>query len=310
MGLLNALYIQNALNQLITSMKSLKSLFFLLFISVSFTGYSQCLEGDCVNGHGIFKCSCGYVFEGEFKDGQKVYGTLTKEDLIYTGEFKDDIAEGQGVIKFIDSTWYEGSFFNSFPEGYGTFHFADGATYTGEMFEGKFKGIGVLKYTPNENGDILYKMGEFENDDLNGFGIQIDAGSTYFGQLKNGDFNGFGIFLADSGVVVGGKVKNGKVTKQFELDMDDKRINFGSRPLKIGKNLYWLEGTFADSELAIVGENPDVEALYVVYIRESNELFLTSFESYPQGKIIDLSGNITKAEIKFVEGKIKLIELE
>ena len=108
-------------------MRFLVSFLFIFFVS---SGYSQCLEGNCFTGVGTFKCSCGYIYEGEFLEGKKVYGTLTKEDLIYTGEFKDDVAEGEGVIHFIDSTWYEGSFVNSFPEGYGTFHFADGTTYT------------------------------------------------------------------------------------------------------------------------------------------------------------------------------------
>jgi hypothetical protein len=308
-GLLNALYNQNPLKWLDLRMQSLKFSFFIFFFSVFFTGYSQCIEGNCVDGFGTFKCSCGYIFEGEFKDGKKVYGTLTKENLIYTGEFTDDVAEGQGVIKFIDSTWYEGSFINNFPEGYGTFHFADGVTYTGEMFEGKFKGVGVLKYAPDSNGFINYKLGIFENDALNGFGINMYSDGSYFGQFENGEPNGFGVFLVDSGVILGGKIKNAKVSKQFDLEKDTELINFGSRPMKISKDLFWVEGKFDGSELVIAGENKEVKNLRVYFIRETNELFLSSFESYPKGKIIDLNGIITEAEMKFEGGKIQIIKL-
>ena len=69
-----------------------------LFSSTIQISYAQCLEGDCINGYGKFTCDCGYLFEGMFKNGSRVTGTLTKEDLVYTGEFKYDLAHGFGII--------------------------------------------------------------------------------------------------------------------------------------------------------------------------------------------------------------------
>lgn len=291
-------------------MNKSKIIWSLLLFLASSTGYSQCIEGDCENGFGIFKCSCGYIFEGEFKDGQKVFGTLTKEDLIYTGEFKYDVAEGQGKIKFIDSTWYEGSFVNNFPQGMGTFHFADGTTYTGEMFEGDFHGVGVMQYPANNEKVTVYKMGEFHNDDLNGFGIMIDSNSKIMGQFVNGSLNGFGVIIPDSGVVMGGKLKNRKVVKPFELEKDKELINYKSSPMRIGKEWYWMEGKFDGSEWVIVAENTDKTSLRVFYNPENNQLFVSSFEGYPKGKIIDLAGKIREAQIIYDSGKVQIIELE
>ena len=64
----------------------MKQLLILIPILYSVIGYSQCIEGDCFDGFGKFKCDCGYVFEGEFVKGERVNGTLTKSDLVYTGE--------------------------------------------------------------------------------------------------------------------------------------------------------------------------------------------------------------------------------
>ena len=122
------------------------------------------MEGNCFNGWGVYKCSCGYVYEREFENGEKVKGTLTKEDLVYTGEFKNDVAEGIGVIRFADSTWYEGEFEQNLPHGFGIFHYADGTTYTGEMEEGKFSGPGVMQFFSASGKESVREVGFFVKD--------------------------------------------------------------------------------------------------------------------------------------------------
>jgi hypothetical protein len=83
----------------------MKHLFFCYLIGLTTLSYAQCIEGDCINGYGKYTCDCGYVFEGEFVDGERVSGTLTKSDLVYTGEFKNELAHGFGTIKYKDGSW-------------------------------------------------------------------------------------------------------------------------------------------------------------------------------------------------------------
>ena len=105
-------------------------------------GLSQCLEGDCFNGYGKFACDCGYVFEGDFKNGERITGTLTKSELVYTGEFLNELAHGYGKIVYQDSSWYEGTFQENVPVGYGTYFLSNSLRYTGEIENSEFNGLG------------------------------------------------------------------------------------------------------------------------------------------------------------------------
>ena len=286
----------------------MKLLFTSFIILLSFIGNSQCLEGDCFNGYGTFKCSCGYIFVGDFKDGEKVYGTLTKEELIYTGEFKNDVAEGQGIIKFIDSTWYEGSFVNTFPEGYGTFHFADGTTYTGEMFEGKFKGLGVMKYANDSSEVKSFEFGEFKEDHLNGFGLMINSTELYFGQLEGGIAQGFGVSIIGSGTVWAGKYKKGKQVHSAKLSPESEKVFFKSEPYKLGKEVFTSEKYYDGNYIQLESVNEEGKRAVMIFNSAKNQMFLFPYNSFPHGRMIDLDGQIFKVHFNEENGKTEIIE--
>jgi hypothetical protein len=94
-----------------------KSLLFFLFISASFSIYSQCISGDCQNGYGhiIFnnsekKYNSPKEYRGNFSNGEKSgYGELTlyqweNYEKVYRGFFKNDsccsgVSELIGITK-------------------------------------------------------------------------------------------------------------------------------------------------------------------------------------------------------------------
>ncbi len=263
----------------------------LIFFISNFHGFSQCLEGNCIDGYGKFECSCGYIYEGEFENGQKVYGTLTKEDLIYTGQFKDDVAEGQGVIKFIDSTWYEGSFINNFPEGYGKFHFANGITYTGEMFEGKFKGLGVLSKPLNDSTMLPYLIGSFKNDMVDGYGMFIDS-VAYFGACTGGYKTGFGLQICTNKEIMIGKYKKDKLTDRVLNSVDSTSMNFISENYTIGKLVFKSHGNIREKNLIIESVNENGQLVKIGFSDSKSQFFYSTFGTYPIGLVIDFQGQI------------------
>jgi hypothetical protein len=89
-----------------------------------------CVQGDCVNGEGI------YVFE----DGDR-----------YEGFFKNSKFHGQGLMLWNNGggsgySGYKGKFLEGYIDGYGLYAFANGDTYEGVFEKGKFHGQGIYKY--------------------------------------------------------------------------------------------------------------------------------------------------------------------
>lgn len=73
-------------------------------------------------------------------------------------------------------------------EGIGVIEFDNGGKYEGEILNGVKHGIGIL------SGDFGIIMGEFENDGINGFGIQEhQTNGRYEGTWENNSLTGFGI---------------------------------------------------------------------------------------------------------------------
>ena len=84
-----------------------------------------CIQGDCVNGEGV------YVFEDKDR---------------YEGFFKNSKFHGQGLMLWNDASGYKGKFLDGNINGYGLYVFASGDTYEGVFEKGKFHGQGIYKY--------------------------------------------------------------------------------------------------------------------------------------------------------------------
>ena len=106
----------------------------------------KCIEGDCVNGKGIYLYSNGEKYDGEFKNGEmNGDGIYTYPDgSKYIGEFANGVRHGQGILKIVDGINYMGQWANDLPNGQGVKTLLDGMQYAGEFKNGLMFGSGTL----------------------------------------------------------------------------------------------------------------------------------------------------------------------
>lgn len=279
-----------------------------IFLAFNSSLFAQCIEGDCMNGFGVFTCDCGYTFKGDFKDGQKVNGTLTKEDLVYTGTFKNDMADGYGLIRYTDGSWYEGEFSVNQPHGYGKFQFASGVTYIGQFNNGDFNGLGVILEMVEDSVLREYQIGYFENDELQGIGFSMYLnGNMYFGTHNNGEKTGYGIFIISASQDAEiGVFKPSKNTKNIAL------VNYPESEKFLGK-AFTYKGVTYTSKGNIKGENLIISSATksdsVFYFFDSKkQLFFASQNNSDSGVAINTKGEIYKAQVQVGKETVILMD--
>jgi SH3-like domain-containing protein len=136
-----------------------KILFHLILLTFCFLptitsgGDSKCIEGNCINGRGIYLYSNGEKYDGEFKNGElSGHGTYTYLDgSKYEGEFANGVRHGQGTLKIIDGMTYVGHWANDLPNGQGVKTLADGMQYSGEFKNGLMYGSGRIVMPDGNN---------------------------------------------------------------------------------------------------------------------------------------------------------------
>ena len=113
------------------------------------------------NGKGKYTWPNGRVFEGDFKDNDRVYGTMHwPNGNAFTGVWKNDTLY-YGIKTWANGDRYEG-YFEGEPakrSGFGKMSFSNGDYYEGEWDADSMEGEGTLK---KPNGQILY--GIWKND--------------------------------------------------------------------------------------------------------------------------------------------------
>jgi hypothetical protein len=113
----------------------LASLLFLLWPALP--ARAQCVEGDCVNGTGV-KITRGHKYSGEFKNnhrnGQGMYEYPNGDR--YEGRFVDGIISGEGIYFYKNGDRYEGHFENNARNGVGTYYTADDHAFSGVWKDG------------------------------------------------------------------------------------------------------------------------------------------------------------------------------
>lgn len=163
-------------------------------------------------------------------------GTKTEEesraDFIqkhYTGDLKDGVPHGKGVMNYPDGGTYDGSFVDGKQQGKGKYVWPNGDVYEGDWLNDKVNGKGTMKYA---NGDVYEgewvngmmsgrgKMkyadgnvyeGEWVNDARNGEGtLKYSDGSVYKGIWKDDCANGKGMLKQADGAVYDGQWVNSK----------------------------------------------------------------------------------------------------
>ncbi|OHT02548.1 hypothetical protein TRFO_30276 [Tritrichomonas foetus] len=107
------------------------------------------------SGCDIFNAANGGRYEGEWKrfDGvikRHGHGVYSTEEIVYEGDFSEDVFHGDGVLKFTDGMCYQGQFKNGRINGEGEMLFLDGSRYKGQWRNGRMHGIGTYFTIDNQ----------------------------------------------------------------------------------------------------------------------------------------------------------------
>jgi hypothetical protein len=99
---------------------------------------------------------------GYFDNGEKTkFGKLYNDEgrLIYEGEYKNGIRNGEGTYYYNRGLKYEGQFLNGLREGQGIFYWEDGTRWEGPFKNNEMHGKGVY-YNKEESFPVSYNYGE------------------------------------------------------------------------------------------------------------------------------------------------------
>jgi hypothetical protein len=234
------------------------------FINGSYEGE---FKNALYDGNGIFKLDTGEQYIGEFKDMFKHgYGTWTGA-IDFASEL---FANPNFANEKIKVEKYVGKFKNGLREGYGIFIYKNGERYMGDWQRDLRHGRGVHIYEANHSYD-----GGWYKDKKEGKGIEKIFGSIYVGDFKNNQWDGFGEYTFEDGKYVG-EFKNGMMQgKGFELFNDGTITNEG----------IWDGGQFWKSE-KVSFKNFN----YKKYLKEKTKIE-KEFEEYKNIKDLKICEN-------------------
>jgi hypothetical protein len=128
----------------------------------------------------------------------------------YTGEYKNNFANGQGTCTWLDGTKYVGEFKDGSVSGHGTRTYINGDFEVGEFKNGLLNGTATRT---DHDGSIF--IGVYENNYMCGQGkYNFTNGNKYEGEFLNSNYNGQGTFTIASGDKYVGEWKNGQKNGQ------------------------------------------------------------------------------------------------
>lgn len=218
-----------------------------------------CVSGNCTDGTGT----------AEYRNREEV-------TIRYTGEFQDEVPQGEGQYTSSSGSRFIGTFSGGY-EAHGTMTYSDGDVYVGDFSDGAFNGQGRYTFGPGDfEGDVL--EGTFENDlpvtgtytwtsgqtytgEWDGWvrtgqgTMTYTSGNRYEGGWLNGDRHGRGTYTwANGSYFTGNWVNDSRVrgTEHYESGniyegdyVDDTRSGLGRMTYTDG-NVY--EGNWVDGE--------------------------------------------------------------
>ena len=190
-----------------------KTLMFIPMIILFVTAVSfgdECVEGDCVNGNGTMVFSTGHKYTGEFKDGvrhgegvmrlpggRKIVGVWVGNEI------------REGTFTTPDGMMYEGQWEFRERNGRGTLTFPDGRKYVGGFKSDQRHGQGTMTWP-----DGRVYTGDFHFGARTGQGtMTYRDGHKYSGEFKDGEKHGRGTLIDADGKAVEGQFRNGELVK-------------------------------------------------------------------------------------------------
>ena len=167
----------------------------------------ECTAGDCHDGHGTLIFDTGHEYTGEFKDGvrhgegillmpggRKIVGVWENNEVV------------SGTYTEPDGTVYEGQWMYRERNGRGTLTFPDGRKYTGDFKSDQRHGQGTMLYP-----DGRQYVGDFFQGKRTGHGtITYPDGRRYSGEFKNGIISGQGMMIYPDGRKQAGTFRDGE----------------------------------------------------------------------------------------------------
>ena len=211
--------------------------------------YKGFFQNNKMEGRGRIININGFIYEGEFKNGQSngygkyiaLDGTTYKgtwlddkqngtgneiypDGSFYNGNFKNGKKNGFGKLVFKDKNIYEGQFLNNDINGEGAFYWKDGRSFIGNWKENKMNGYGIFIWP-----DKKKYYGNYINNLKEGFGVFYwNDGYRYEGFWKEGKQNGYGIINSNKddkyGLWVNGKLEN-KINDDKTIKLINKKIS-------------------------------------------------------------------------------------
>jgi hypothetical protein len=215
--------------------------------------YKGFFHNNKMEGRGRIININGFIYEGEFKNGQSngygkyiaLDGTTYKgtwlddrqsgtgnevypDGSFYNGSFKEGKKNGFGKLVFKDKNIYEGHFVNNEICGEGGFYWKDGRIYIGNWYDNKMNGYGIFIWP-----DKKKYYGNYINNLKEGFGIFYwNDGYKFEGYWKEGKQNGYG-FIGGNNKNKYGFWNNGKLENKIN---DDETIAYIEKKINETKN--------------------------------------------------------------------------
>lgn len=134
-------------------------------------------------------------YSGNKKNGSGKMVNARTNTVVYDGEWRQDMKEGQGRLLYDQGT-YLGGFVGDLFHGRGKLSWRNGDVYDGDFVRGDRTGRGILKFA---NGDVY--DGEFVNGVSHGMGSYLwPNGELYVGEFRQGQLMGKGMIKYDNGI--------------------------------------------------------------------------------------------------------------
>ena len=101
---------------------------------------AQCVEGDCINGKGVY---------------------IASNEIIYTGYFRNGDPSGRGILHFRDGSRLYARWYNGLPEGKSIYVFPDGYKLYHIIKSNEIQGASIIKDPQGGvTGGLLWRDGE------------------------------------------------------------------------------------------------------------------------------------------------------
>lgn len=140
--------------------------------------------------------------------------TITTNEGVYVGEWKDGKMNGQGTYTWASGEKYVGEWKDNLKHGQGIYTQPNGVRYVGEFKDDLFHGQGTITYA-----ELGKYVGEWKRGKNHGEGtFTYPNGDKYAGEFKDGLFHGQSTFTWSDGRKYVGEWKDDKVWKGVEYD--------------------------------------------------------------------------------------------